>query len=109
MDGVEIAFTERGAGTTTLVFVHGGLADRTFWASQMEALAQRYTVVALDLGGHGASGRDRKRWSIPTWGDDVWAVVDAVILTGRGHYPMLERPAEFNARLVEIVSALETR
>jgi len=32
---------------------------------------------------------------------------DAVIMTGTGHYPMLERPAEFNAHLVDIVTSLE--
>ena len=77
-DGVEIAYTVRGAGATTLVFIHGGLADRSFWKPQMDALGDRYALVALDLGGHGASGRDRARWTVPAWGDDVRAVVGAV-------------------------------
>ncbi|MCI0585593.1 MAG: alpha/beta hydrolase [Planctomycetes bacterium] len=34
---------------------------------------------------------------------------DAVIMTGAGHYPMLERPGEFNRHLVEIVKDLEPR
>lgn len=32
---------------------------------------------------------------------------DAVVMTGAGHYPMLERPAEFNRLLVEIVRDLK--
>ena len=31
---------------------------------------------------------------------------DAVILRGAGHYPMLERPAEFNRALVDVVTEL---
>ncbi len=34
---------------------------------------------------------------------------DAVIMTGAGHYPMLERPEGFNRLLVEIVKDLESR
>ena len=32
-DGVRIAYTSRGEGEPALAFIHGGLADRTFWAS----------------------------------------------------------------------------
>lgn len=31
---------------------------------------------------------------------------DAVIMKGAGHYPMLERPEEFNGALVEVVTEL---
>ena len=31
---------------------------------------------------------------------------DAVIMKGAGHYPMLERPDEFNRLLVEVVNGL---
>lgn len=110
-DGVGLAFTERGAGATTLVFIHGGLADRTFWKEQVDTLAGRYTVVALDLGGHGASGRDRKRWSIPTWGDDVRAVVESVgarrvVLIGNslGGPVALEAAARLRGRVLGVVA-----
>jgi pimeloyl-ACP methyl ester carboxylesterase len=35
-----------------------------------------------------------------------YADYDAVILEGTGHYPMLERPAELNARLREVLGSL---
>ena len=79
-DGVEIAYSVRGTQPTALVFVHGGLADRTFWKNQLSDLSDRYTVVAMDLGGHGESGRGRKTWSISSWGEDVRAVVQALKL-----------------------------
>jgi pimeloyl-ACP methyl ester carboxylesterase len=79
-DGVEIAYTARGAGNLALVFIHGGLADRTFWAPQLDGLADRFRVVALDLAGHGESGRGRKAYTTGAWGEDVRAVVNALHL-----------------------------
>ncbi len=76
-DGVEIAYTARGAGSPALVFIHGGLADRTFWEPQLEQLSAEFRVVALDLAGHGESGRNRPHWRIAAFAEDVRAVVDA--------------------------------
>jgi pimeloyl-ACP methyl ester carboxylesterase len=79
-DGVEVAYTAAGAGGTALVFIHGGLACREFWAPQIDALAGSYRVVALDLAGHGGSGAGRASWTIPAFGDDARAVVEALAL-----------------------------
>jgi pimeloyl-ACP methyl ester carboxylesterase len=76
--GVEIVYGAAGSGETALVFIHGGLADRTFWAPQLSGLADRFRVVTLDLAGHGASGRTRAIWTIPAFGEDVCAVVEAL-------------------------------
>jgi sigma-B regulation protein RsbQ len=79
-DGVEIVYSERGKGGIALVFIHGGLADRTFWAPQLSGLSDRFRIVALDLAGHGESGRNRKLWSIPAFAQDVRAVVEKLRL-----------------------------
>jgi pimeloyl-ACP methyl ester carboxylesterase len=80
-DGVPIVYTVAGTGPTALVFIHGGLADRSFFAEQFNAFADRCTVIALDLAGHGESGRNRKAWGIREFGADVKAVVEAEKLT----------------------------
>jgi len=80
-DGVEIAYTDQGSGPIAIVFIHGGLADRTFWARQFAGLGPGYRLVALDLAGHGASGADRKAWTVATWAADVRAVVEVLKLT----------------------------
>jgi len=59
-DGVTIVYSAAGAGEPALVFIHGGLADRKFWDSQLRAFAGKHRVIALDLPGHGESGIDRK-------------------------------------------------
>jgi len=76
-DGVTIVYSAAGAGDTALVFVHGGMADRSFFGGQLDALASRYRVVAVDLAGHGESGRNRTKWGISAFAADVKAVVDA--------------------------------
>jgi sigma-B regulation protein RsbQ len=76
-DGVTIVYSVAGAGETALVFVHGGLADRSFFNGQLGAFAGRYRVIALDLAGHGESGINRKKWGLPEFGADIKAVVVA--------------------------------
>jgi pimeloyl-ACP methyl ester carboxylesterase len=76
-DGVTIVYSAAGAGEPALVFIHGGLADRTFWDAQIKAFAGHHRVIALDLPGHGESGTNRKKWGLPEFGADVRAVVDA--------------------------------
>jgi pimeloyl-ACP methyl ester carboxylesterase len=76
-DGVTIVYSAAGAGDPALVFIHGGLADRSFWDGQLREFAARHRVIALDLPGHGESGLDRKKWGIPEFGHDVKAVVNA--------------------------------
>ena len=74
-DGVPIHYDVRGSGATALVFVHGWCGNRHFWDRQVSHFPH-YTVVTLDLAGHGASGRDRARWTMPAFGQDVVAVVE---------------------------------
>lgn len=76
-DGVEIVYSVAGTGEPALVFVHGGLANRGFWDGQLKAFGPRYRTIALDLAGHGESGRNRVKWGMPEFGADVKAVVDA--------------------------------
>jgi pimeloyl-ACP methyl ester carboxylesterase len=79
-DGVDIAYSEAGNGPVSLLFIHGGLASRAFWAPQLTPLAGEFRVAALDLAGHGDSGRNRERWPIAAFAGDVCAVAEALDL-----------------------------
>jgi pimeloyl-ACP methyl ester carboxylesterase len=79
-DGVSVAYDTRGSGDTALVFVHCWACDRSFWREQLDVFATDYSIVALDLGGHGESGTDRSVWSVLELGGDVHAVVEALDL-----------------------------
>ena len=81
-DGVEIAYATYGLGNgaegPAVVLVHGWAGDRTFWARQIDYLAERHPVVALDLGGHGESALGRADWNLTAFGDDVVCVIDEI-------------------------------
>ena len=74
-DGLSIACDVRGKGDTALVFLHGWGGDREYWKNQADAFASEYTVVTVDQAGHGASGTDRKAWTVEALAGDVEAVV----------------------------------
>jgi pimeloyl-ACP methyl ester carboxylesterase len=80
-DGVSIVYSAAGSGETALVFIHGGMANRSFFDSQFATLPDRYRVIAIDLAGHGESGRNRETWGIPQFATDVQSVVEAEKLT----------------------------
>lgn len=54
--GVRIAYESAGTGAPALVFIHGVLEDRTYFAPQAAHFSGRRQVVTLDLRGHGESG-----------------------------------------------------
>jgi pimeloyl-ACP methyl ester carboxylesterase len=76
VDGVTITYSVSGTADTAIVFIHGGLADRAFWDGQHTPFSHNYKVIALDLAGHGESGRDRPKWGIVEFAHDVLAVLD---------------------------------
>ncbi len=75
-NGCEINYLTWGPeGAPGLVFIHGGAAHAHWWSFLVPHLADHYRVVALDLSGHGDSGR-RDEYLLHDWADEVMAVVD---------------------------------
>ncbi|MHC4755678.1 MAG: alpha/beta fold hydrolase, partial [Planctomycetota bacterium] len=86
-DNIAVSYNVQGKGTPALVFVHGWSCDKSYWKFQIPYFAKRYTVVAIDLAGHGKSASGRKEWTMQAFGSDVTAVIekldlDNVILIG---------------------------
>jgi pimeloyl-ACP methyl ester carboxylesterase len=79
-DGVSIRYQVEGEGEPALVFVHCWACERQFWDQQVEHFKARYSVVTLDLGGHGASGTARQDWTISAFARDVLAVIGGLEL-----------------------------
>ncbi len=109
-DGVSIRYDVRGRGDVALVFVHCWACNRQFWREQVDTFADRYRVVALDLAGHGESGKDRKRWSVLGLAQDVVAVANDlhlqhVILIGHsmGGPVALEAARQLRGRVLGVV------
>ena len=74
VNGTDIHYLEWGDRTKPgTVLVHGGSAHAHWWAHLAPMLAERYHPVALDLSGHGDSGR-REEYSFELWAEELMAV-----------------------------------
>ena len=109
-DGVPIAYTTAGSGEGALLFIHGWSCDRQYWSAQIDAFAGAQRVIAVDLAGHGDSGRGRTEWTIESLGRDVEAVVSAldlpsVVLVGHsmGGLVALEAARRMPDRVVGVI------
>jgi pimeloyl-ACP methyl ester carboxylesterase len=109
-DGVAIRYEVAGRGEPTLVFVHGWSCDRSYWRPQIDHFARSHQVVAVDLGGHGESGVERKDWTMAAFAGDVRAVVEGlglqkVVLVGHsmGGPVILEAARLMPERVVALI------
>ena len=73
-DNVHIEYHLYGQGEPAVILVHGWACDANYWQAQIAPLAAHYTVVAVNLAGHGASSANRSDWSIGNYAQDVAAV-----------------------------------
>ena len=78
--GAEIAYDVRGGGDVTLLFVHGWCCDRGHWREQLDAFADTYRVVSVDLAGHGDSRAAGAECTVSSLAHDVAAVAQALEL-----------------------------
>jgi pimeloyl-ACP methyl ester carboxylesterase len=74
VDGTTIAYRAWGdRGGDGIVLVHGGSAHARWWDHIAPLLASNGRVAALDLSGHGDSGR-RDSYTLDLWASEVMAV-----------------------------------
>src|SRR3954470_9990429 len=110
-DGVHIEYHVYGSGEPAVVLIHGWSCDGNYWKEQIAPLKAKYTVVTVDLAGHGASGTNRVDWSMGNFGEDVAAVVrqlqnQKVVLVGHsmGAPVALEAARRIGDRVVGIIA-----
>jgi len=77
-DGVHVQYHVYGSGEPALVLIHGWSCDANYWREQVPVLKQKYTVVTVDLAGHGGTDGNRSDWTIARFGQDVATAVAAV-------------------------------
>jgi pimeloyl-ACP methyl ester carboxylesterase len=83
VNGLRIVYEDVGHGSPAVVLIHGAFADRSHYAAQIEHLAQRRRVLALDLRGHGESDVPQDGFRLGDYAADVVAVCEAA---GLEHY-----------------------
>jgi len=88
-DNVHLEYRVYGHGEPAVMLVHGWACDANYWNAQLEPLKSRYTVVAVNLAGHGGSDSNRTDWSIANYAQDVASIAQQIpntriVLVGHG-------------------------
>ena len=78
VDGIRVRYARRGGGERHVLLLHGFGGDLDNWLFNLDALAERHTVVALDLPGHGQSDRTLPGRTLGDLGRFVTRFLDAV-------------------------------
>jgi len=78
--GIRLVYDTAGAGDPPMVFIHGWCCDRSYFAPQFAHFAGSHAVAAMDLRGHGDSGRPAPRpgaYDMEVLADDALSVAAA--------------------------------
>ena len=67
-DGVHVQYRVYGSGEPALVFIHGWSCDSNYWREQVAPFSRKYTLVMVDLAGHGGTDGNRSDWTIARFG-----------------------------------------
>jgi pimeloyl-ACP methyl ester carboxylesterase len=78
LPSVRTWYDERGAGEP-LLLLHGGVVDARFFGQNIDALAERYRVFALDLRGHGHTPDVDGPFSYDSFAQDTIDFLEAVV------------------------------
>ncbi|HUO18219.1 MAG TPA: alpha/beta hydrolase [Steroidobacteraceae bacterium] len=110
-DLVHLEYRVLGHGEPAVMLIHGWCANADYWHSQFDALKARYTVVAVDLAGHGASGANRTDWSIANYAGDLATIArqlpnTRIVLVGHsmGATVALAAAPRIGARVIGIIA-----
>jgi pimeloyl-ACP methyl ester carboxylesterase len=112
-DGISMPYDVSGKSDAevTVLFVHCWMCNRSFWDSQLPALAKDYRTLTLDLPGHGEATSERATWTVSAFGDDVAGLVrdldlSKVVLVGHsmGGPVSLRAAAQLPGRVLGIVA-----
>lgn len=76
LDGKKTHYIERGEGEP-LILLHGFFYDSFLWARNIDALARRFKVYAIDLWGCGYSTREPLDYGYPLFAGQLRAFMDA--------------------------------
>ncbi|MFI5236510.1 MAG: alpha/beta fold hydrolase [Ignavibacteriales bacterium] len=68
---MEIVYDTRGLGEITLLFIHCWCGNKNYWKHQVSYFKKNYKCIAVDLAGHGESGKNRDQWTMSSFAKDL--------------------------------------
>jgi len=111
-DGVMIYYDIYNPGHQPLVFIHGWCSKGSLWQNQAEYFSKDFTVITVDLAGHGRSGQNRTVWTMTAYGADIVSVLEKhnlkdAILVGHsmGGAVCIEAARQAKGRIKAIIGA----
>ena len=85
VDGLRLAYLDRGEGDDPIVLIHGFGGDLNSWLFNQPVLASERRVIALDLPGHGQSEKRVPEGGVPALANTVLGLLDELGLA-RAHF-----------------------
>jgi len=76
--GAEVAYIDEGAGSQTIILVHGLGSYLPAWKKNIPALSSHYRVIALDLPGYGRSSKGPWEGSLEFFANTVIELADSL-------------------------------
>ena len=77
-DGVHVQYRVYGSGEPALVLIHGWSCDSNYWREQVPEFKKKYTIITVDLAGHGGTDGNRADWTMARFGQDVATALAAI-------------------------------
>jgi pimeloyl-ACP methyl ester carboxylesterase len=77
-DGIHVQYRVYGSGEPALVLIHGWSCDSNYWREQIPEFKKKYTIITVDLAGHGGTDGNRTDWTMARFGQDVATALAAV-------------------------------
>jgi pimeloyl-ACP methyl ester carboxylesterase len=78
LHGHRVSYRTEGEGEEVVVLIHGITSSAETWGDVIPALAERFTVIAPDLLGHGQSAKPRGDYSLGAYASGVRDLVAAL-------------------------------
>jgi pimeloyl-ACP methyl ester carboxylesterase len=97
--GANLFFTDQGAGTHPILFVHGYACDSHDWSWQLCHFAESHRVIALDLRGHGHSSSPPDGYDLRSLVADISELLDQI-----GAGPVFAFGHSFGGALVALLA-----
>jgi pimeloyl-ACP methyl ester carboxylesterase len=70
-DGVNLYYTDQGAGDPPLLFVHGWCCNSSHFQPQVDFFSRDHRCIAVDLRGHGESDKPEQDYTMAVFADDL--------------------------------------
>jgi len=77
LDGLSTHYVEKGSGEP-IILIHGFFFDSNMWKKNIDALAEKYKVYAIDLWGFGYSTREPLDYGYPLYTQQLLKFMDAL-------------------------------